>query len=151
MSKGTSERLRELLRTKENLPGRVVPQLYKIVSTKRLNVGPASALETHPLPEAVICVNVIQVAMGHEKGPISNFSRLVCSSFDVLPCAIAVTVNENGKFEYVARREAFECLHRRQLRLTHHAFSCQTQSVALQLSRIAKYIGRGFTWLGNVD
>ena len=113
MSKETSERVQELIRTKEHLPGRVVPQLYKIVSTKRLNVAPTSASETHALPEAVICVNVIQVAMGHEKGPISNFSSLVCSSFDVLPCAIAVTVNDNGKFEYVARRETFDCLHRR--------------------------------------
>lgn len=75
------------------------------------------------------------------------YDAWVTSQFDMLHCAVALRVMENGHYTFVASREAVQSLADRRIAFTAFAFLDAT-TVHRAVHRVRKYLGDGFSYAG---
>ena len=144
----TDNERRELTATSRHIPFQLRPQRYRVLHAVRVLADDVPSRRENHIPQALRPLNVVLIEgrHGNKDVPSTNFATFVCSSFDILPCSIALVGEGLYDFKFQASQKVFQCLRDRELHLTEYAFSCNFHTVNAQMSRILKYIRRGFSW-----
>lgn len=125
----------ELRRCRYNLHEQLEPCPYKVIRTWML-----SSLPGHTL---LLPINIIEVEL---RRPLQNhdFAVQVCSGFDLVHCAVSLSMRDETHFDFREHRpDALRLLRSKRLRLTPASFG---GDVKAQVMRVWKYIKRGFKW-----
>lgn len=132
--------LKWLDRTIHHLQHRCVSQQYKVVSTKCLKFIDNPWCATLP-------INLIHIAP-QSAVIVNEGNRFVCENFDITLCCVALDeVKEDLTMgTFLGFHGAFEALRKCDLCLTDRAFSCQVVNVSYQMSRLCKYMRRGYSF-----
>ena len=146
----------DISHTNTRLPLATSMPSYRICSVATLQ--PKFYKTTMHLNKILLPINIIVVEVLHTDGSQNTFAASICKSFDISVCAIELTVEEHLQFNYKGYGTALEDLRSHRLRLNTTAFSRLSAAATLndyksalhrQMSRIWKYIMRGFSWQGD--
>ena len=124
-----------------NLPPKFQKPSYTVNQTLRLAPVPTHA-HCSFLAVNIICVQFVT----SECHPPRSFESLICESFDITLCSIALRVNPDLSFRFISFSNAAEALLKNRLILSTRSFAKGGKNIRSQLLRIAKYTRRGFSF-----
>ena len=130
---------RELRKTTDFIPTSLSRPSYIIEASWHIHTKTKLKAPFVPLP-----LNIVWVQVQDET---SDFSKVVCSGFDLKHCSIYLRVTSELHFQACeGSPQALECLEQKKLRLNPSVFSqvgCDTNRTIV---RVCKYMRRGFAW-----
>ena len=125
-----------------NLPPQFQKPSYRVNQAIRLE-----PVQTHGHIQWFLAVNIICVKfVTSECHPPRSFESLICESFDITLCSIALRVNPDLSFRFMSFSNAAEALLNNRLVLSTRSFAKGGKNIRSQLLRIAKYTRRGFSF-----
>ena len=125
-----------------HVPDPVQPQSYRVVKSIKLRPDAPSSTSS----PALLPVNLILVQRQVPDDVSVKPNAFICAGFDITACCVSLLVKENLDFDFEVFEGADDALQHRHLKLKGNAFATQSHSVQVQMSRIYKYITRGFNW-----
>ena len=133
-----------------HLPAAVRRQEYQVeLSYHRRPYLPKSLPHEHArspsfLPLGLRTLNVILVARPSGDDASRDFASFICGNFDITACRCSLRVGPDLSCSVSGFGDALGDAHARRLKLTAAAFSCSTETVNYQMTRILKYAMRDF-------
>ena len=136
--------------TAAHVPRKLHAPDYYVLQSRRLEprrakAGPVQANSSF-LPTSLLPINIIMIQPCEPAIPNDDFPAFVCRNFDITLCSVALTVHDDLQYSFVEYDSAFRALRARKIVLRDRAFSCVPRFVGTQMSRITKYLMRGFRW-----
>ena len=133
--------MRELERTLNHLPVLKTERNYDLERTCRITcVCPQG---TTP---AFVPLNIIQVSWTEPHCGEFNTAKGIIQGFDLTPCCIAVTVDNDDHCIFQDAHGACMAIRSKTMACTTSAFQHRIAPVEVQMTRILKYLRRGFRW-----
>ena len=135
--------------TTKHLPTTFRTPAYKILAS--IKIRPYEAM-TQILPATLSNINLIlvHIPMYDDASMMAlqrhEYTSVLCSNFDITLCAVALNVDECLVYQYETFLDASADIRENKLSLTSCAFSSERNRVNYQMSRIWKYVLRGFRW-----
>ena len=107
---------------------------------------PISAIWNMPDPTFLSAINIKVICAHPHVQWIRDAAAFVCAEFDMLHCAISLRVNADLSYSFAASKEAMEAWEFQHLRLRDVCFRGDEMAVEKLMTRILKYIERGFSF-----
>ena len=133
--------MQELVRTVNHLPALKTRRKYDLRRTCRISCDcpPGTAPSFTPL-------NIIQVSWTEPHYGEFNTAQGIIEGFDIVPCCIAVTVDSEDRCIFQDAHGARMAIRSKTMACTTLAFQNRIAPVGVQMTRILKYLQRGFRW-----
>ena len=135
----------DIRQTWQNLPVEFsTDYLYRLRETVKIEAYVADGSQTI-MPDCLLPLNVILVEMPPH--PVTtNLMHTLTNGFDMLNCASFLEVHDDLTYDVLSTPEVVYENRLRRLRLSPYAFDGGSGSIHRSMSRIQKYLERGFHW-----